>query len=750
MASPQFPLIDGKPAWRVSVEGSAGFQVVEHSNDFRLFHFPSAALLSWVLKLTDAANESLVVHHVFDLGDAESKKYLDLVARGGRLVLVIEGAGGFQKEISVGSAKLLRLLSQGTAYNGKLSSVNGSEAVRSFLELFNPAFRESGAEGAWSAVEKQIGLFASAKPSLAPSAPGSSSSADLGGDSQTARISGANRKPARKDESEPETAIHGAEFEPLLQAARPDLFRHNAFRIAELPVRAQNKDMDRRQKMIEMAAQTGASVPPGPYRALPLDGAVDAERLREAMNRLRDPVLRIIDELFWFWPLEGAGAGPDPAIALLSENQVRPAFETWKKLGLQGDAAGVAGHNLAVLCSAVALEFEDPAAAQALKDVTPKEAAVFWDLAFKGWKLVIDTDAFWERVEERIREINDPRLPTATSRRIRRTLPLALLSINARLAVQAAEKGNKEAAERHRKAMSQSGFDAALADRALRVASDPLRDRIGVLCSDAERDYQEDAERGHIVAVQLIKKAAPILAGIDSLFAKGNPTRAAAHDDVASRARLAIIQYGNAKSVDHEVVQLLGQALEVAEGESVRQLLQNDVATAQRLIKEAKENEIYAKCWFCKKAATHVESSATVDMYGNVTREWAPGGTKVKWQQNKLKIPRCQGCKAVHDKTNSISGTFAGVGAVLAGLAAIGLFFSSGGSKKGSDYAGLGCGGLVACAITALVFGGIGRMIGLMLSPGHVKRESIKTSFPSIKEAQELGWAIGTKPPGVQ
>lgn len=750
MASSQFPLIDGKPAWLVRVENPGSFQVADHSNDFRLFHLPGAALLSWVLKLTDSTNESLIVHHVFDPSDAESKKYLDAVGKTGRLLLVFEGEGGFRTEISVGSAKLSRLLSQGVQYNARLSALNGAEALRAFLEIFNPVFRESGAEAAWSAVEKQVGFVSTSKPAIAPSSSGSSSSAESGADSQTARISARPGKPARKEDSESETGIRGVDFEPLLAAARPDLYRHNAFRIAELPVNAQNRDMDRRQRMIDMAAQTGAAVPAGPYRALPLQETVDAEHLREAMTRLRDPVQRIIDEIFWFWPLDEAAGEKDPAIPLLAENQVRPAFESWKKLGLKGDSTGLATHNLAVLCHAIALELEDPQAAKALKDVKPQEAAIFWDLAYKAWKMVLDSDPFWDRVEARIREINDPRLPTATVRRIRRTLPLALLTINGRLAAQAAEKGNDADSERHRKAMAQSGFEPALVDRSLRGALDPLRDRIAVLCSTAEREYQEDGEKGAEVAERLFQQAQPLLAGIDSIFPAGNPTRQAAHDDVALRARLAIIQYGNSKEIDALVLKLLKRALEVAEGENARPVLENDIATAQRLIKEAKENEVYTKCWFCKKSAPDLALSSAVTMYGNVTRESTYGGTRVKWQQNTLKIPRCKRCKAVHDKTDSWAAWFAGIAVVATIITALVLFFGSPGRKGGGEYAGLGCGGLVACVIVGLIFAGIGRMVGLAASPGDVKRESIKTSFPSILEAQRLGWAIGDKPPGVQ
>jgi hypothetical protein len=748
MASSNFPVINGKPAWRVKVETPGGFRVGDHSNEFRLFHLPGAALLSWVLKLVDESSESLIVHHVFDLADPEMTSYLGLVATGGRLLLVFEGEGGFEKEISVGSAKLKRLVDQGVHYNGRLSTVNGPEALRVFLDLFNPVFREAGAEAAWSAVDKQVGFVSISKPVITPSTSDGSGSAEVGGESQTSRISGGKAKAARPEESESETSIHDADFGPLLSAARPEMYRRNAFRIAELPVNVPNKDLDRRQRMIEGAMKMGAAIQRGPYRALPFADSASPEFLGEAMSRLREPVQRIIDELFWFWPSENPAGGVDPPIALLSENQVRPAFEAWKKQGATGDPKGIATHNLAVLSHLTALELEEPDSAKALKDVKPEEAGGFWSLAYRTWKLILETEPFWKLLENRIGELNDPRLTTAASRRIRRTLPLALLSINARLAIQAAEKGDAAASDRHRQAMTHSGFDQALVERALRGAVDPLRDRITTLCSEAERDFLDDGEKGLEVGARLLKQAEPLLAAVDSLFPAGNSAREDAHDAVAARVRSAIVKYGNVKDLDNDVLKMLKMALGVAEGASARQAIESDMETVKRLIKEAKENEVYLKCWFCKSKAPDLKDSASVAMYGNVTREWRPGGARVKWQQNTLKVPRCPDCKRVHAKVVSWGTRFGAIGVALVILSALVILAKEPDAKD--KMAGLGCVGLVACIIVGLIFNGIGKAIGRSVTLGGAKPESEKMNFPSILEAKRLGWSVGTKPAGVQ
>src|SRR3712207_3919390 len=100
----------------------------------------------------------------------------------------------------------------------------------------------------------------------------------------------------------PEVEYEVSRGEILLEAARPELYRTNAFRVSELPVDADGRQLAKRQQVIELASNTGMPVPPGPGRALPLAATPDPDALRDAMQRLRDPERRLVDEFFWFWP----------------------------------------------------------------------------------------------------------------------------------------------------------------------------------------------------------------------------------------------------------------------------------------------------------------------------------------------------------------------------------------------------------------------------------------------------------------
>src|SRR2546421_7153005 len=101
--------------------------------------------------------------------------------------------------------------------------------------------------------------------------------------------------------------------ELLSQAARPDLYRINAFRVAQLHAGATPRELTRKLERIKMLAKLGgpAQEPAGP---LPLQPAPDLETMRAALERLRDPEVRLLDEFFWFWPQDFVAPAQDAAL----------------------------------------------------------------------------------------------------------------------------------------------------------------------------------------------------------------------------------------------------------------------------------------------------------------------------------------------------------------------------------------------------------------------------------------------------
>jgi hypothetical protein len=297
------------------------------------------------------------------------------------------------------------------------------------------------------------------------------------------------------------------ESEGLLRGVRPDLYRVNAFRLTQLPASATEREISRQLERIKMMARLGGgTLPAGP---LPLQPPPDLDAMRAATERLRDPEVRLLDEFFWFWSEQSNPAQHDAALGALGRGDLASARRTWQEALRSASPSGVALHNLAVLAHLLALDLEHRPAllGKPLDGYLSRLRDQSWLDALHHWKELLGHEGFWQRLRERIVELNEPQLSIDRADRIRAELPAALLGINAELAVQATEEGDLVTAARHRQLMSQSGFDAIDLDNALRWAVKPLRERIKVLCQTPAGPMQADNWR---VALELSARLDPL------------------------------------------------------------------------------------------------------------------------------------------------------------------------------------------------------------------------------------------------
>ena len=524
-------------------------------------------------------------------------------------------------------------------------------------------------------------------------------------------------------------------LEVLLEAARPDLYRLNAFRITELPVDASTRDVSRRQQMVEMARETGLSIPPGPGRALPMGNASDPEILAQAMQRLRDPERRLVDEFFWFWPHRLGQSQNDQALVALARGDAAAASRIWAEQEQAYSEANVSMHNLAVLAHAMALDLEQADAQDRLSPAVKKRHTLWWQQAFQRWRVLLDHEGFWSRLTARIRDLDDQRLTTGTARRLRATLPLALLSINAQLAVQAAESGAAAEAKRHLRIMEESGFERSVIDEAMRRTIEPVRQRIKALGQNSEAEANADPEHADAVTYRFLDQAKALLDILDCLLPVEHPTRQAMHDEVALTALRCQIAYGN-KTEDWAVsLDLLQRMLPLAAGKAARERLEENI----RIV------EGNQQCWFCGQGRPEEGAAIEVKMYGNVQRTpvFTGGGfgTRLQWQQTTIQVPRCARCKRAHSQVNN----FAAVGGVLGGLLGLCGCAALMSAERGADDAW--CGGVGVLALLASIGAAFGYGIGRLTLLKGIKPEEAKLQFPVIADRQKEGWQVGEKPP---
>ncbi len=530
-------------------------------------------------------------------------------------------------------------------------------------------------------------------------------------------------------------------WETLLHKATPGLYRGNAFRILELASDASAREIARRGEMLKMMERYGNGTPrkPGP---LALQPTPDEGVVRSSLQRLQDPEQRLVDEFFWFWPAQLGESKEDPCLKALAEGQLQEAFNAWRRAERNSSESNVSMHNIAVLTHLVALDHEVDSRSQARTEKQLQQRDKAWSAAFERWKVLLEYEGFWSRWSARIRDFDDPRLTTGTARRFRQSLPVAILTINAQLAVQAAERGDKSEAERHVQIAKNSGFEPRAIREATRRAVTPIRERVKLACQKAEADVEETPKQGDQTANRLLEQTRPLLQLLDFILGSSHPTRNGAHDEVATSLLRCQILFGNATEQWDASVNLLETALALVVSQSARTRLEENL----RIVKENhKYQQTYQTCWFCQKRSPDASSVIEIPMYGNVRKTYVYNGYRLEWNKLQVRIPRCSQCKAAQ----ASSGRNAGIGCLtgFAGAAA-GAIIGVIGGAVGGEIAGAAVAGF-------FIVGFIGLIVGLVIDDSQlnarlkelgIKPESAKDEFPGIKEMRGKGWSVGEGP----
>ena len=473
----------------------------------------------------------------------------------------------------------------------------------------------------------------------------------------------------------------------LAEAVGPLLYRRNAFRLTGLRVDASARDVRRKSDELTALARLGG-VASAASRAgsgpLPLDPPPDTDTVLTALEDLRDPARRLIQELFWLWPDDPA----DPAIAV---------------------------HNHAVLTHAQALDAEHAGA--------PERAAELWPAALDDWHAVIATDACWQWLDNRVRELADPRLTADTTTRLRKALPGALLSVNARLAVEALDAGRGDLIETHVRFITGSGMPTDAVDRALAAVAEPMLVRIRRDCRRVLDAVDTDlAEVPALVTAMLAGTARPLWV-LDRVYQPGVATRDGAHDDVALTALGGLIAAQRELADDRVTHELLSRAMEVAATEpAVNRIRENLDVVGQNLQ--------WSTCWFCSSPAPDVAHAHEAKMFGDVRRERIYNGTRVTWKSGSVKIPRCLDCARQHASNSKYAGLFTAA-IVLMVLLGVVLLCTP-----------VGWVGSLVCLAAAIALRVAGR-------PFYKPKSVVTTrilQFPIVVERVREGWQLGEKP----
>lgn len=522
-------------------------------------------------------------------------------------------------------------------------------------------------------------------------------------------------------------------FTPLLDLATPDLYRANAFRILDLNPKATSRDvrkkLDKAQKMQKLGGNLPASTGVAALSPPPTE-----EHLREAGQRLADPLRLLLDELFWFWPLT---ATRDLALEALKKNKMDVAVQLWTEAAALEKNGPLAIHNLAVLYHVVALDYEFEIISTKDKEYNHQYIIKYWEDALNYWHQVQQDDVFWNLYQNRVHELDDPRVTVKDVDLIRRDLPLTILSINSRIAVHAAETSDEETMMFHLDLISQSPYDEVTRNRALRDSITPISNRIKTLCRKARSDIEKSPKKGDDYFETLFEHTKPLMEIQNRVLGLDNPTRNENQDEIVLASLECIISYGN-ESEDwvrtRDMMRIL-QPLAVSMTTQERLNRNLDVITA---------NAADDACWFCETNPGNKKYEYEVKMHGDVQQEETYSGTNITWRHITITVPRCGRCAQAQSNRvwrSFYTGAFTGMILGACGMVGFNIYYWADISQEALTGAFLGAGvGAAAGAVLGLLFQSFFKL------PAGIKPVSMMNSFPRIREQQKMGWKFGARP----
>ncbi len=348
-------------------------------------------------------------------------------------------------------------------------------------------------------------------------------------------------------------------------------YRHNPFRLAGLHTDADSRQVRKRVTELEAAEKLGA--PLTRATALAVSPPPDAADVKAALNRLREPVNRLVQELFWLWPC----TDDDPALAALSRADTAGAERVW--LDRMGRDA-IAAHNIAVLRHIQGFE------------TSRGQAPETWLDALTAWACAVDDETVWQHLRERASRIDDRRLDAAAVEELRGALPVMLLRLQAALIVNATANDDFATADLHIAVLDRfaeqvrahpGAFDATAVDDARGWAVRKLAAHLKSIADEAHRaGAQRPAEAARAVDRMLDRARVPLRV-IDRLRPPSDPLGAGAHDDIVGTAIFCDIRHYNEVRDIASSVAMLERLGPIATTTAIRDRLSKEWSAAATL-----------------------------------------------------------------------------------------------------------------------------------------------------------------------
>ena len=367
----------------------------------------------------------------------------------------------------------------------------------------------------------------------------------------------------------------------LLEFATPTLYRRNAFRVLGLPVTATTRVIATQVQKLQVLASLGRSDPAlqGPFALKP---APTDEALRAADRQLSDPQLRLLHELFWFWPLSGAEAGGDAGYAALKAGDVSAADRQWQSAARQPQTRAAAIHNLAVLWHLLALSLERRLASDAANPSPTETLSKAWDRALAHWDEAVRTDQTWNALSARVLALDNNRLSPDFVQGLRSNLAYALVRINAHQALTYAQRGQSTMASAHIAWVLGSGLKMVDGSGFAKCIVDQAKTHLRRVIEDKDKLRLSEPSKGADSARELLNTLRPYGDLFEMLeSATADVSWHEIVDELADMATSCLIAFQNNKGDEGLCLELLKKTRQIAHREALRGRIEECIRTVE-------------------------------------------------------------------------------------------------------------------------------------------------------------------------
>lgn len=584
-------------------------------------------------------------------------------------------------------------------------------------------------------------------------------------------------------------------YEPLLKLADINLYKYNVFRVLGQPVDASEKTINREVKKIKKQLKHNIDIDSSQVIKLPKlpqeKYKFDEDLINGALSRIKEPEYRLIDELFWFWPLKQDDSFNDDGLSALKNGDFARSYSIWESLSNDGNYVAI--HNQAALLLYWVLQMESYAQQRELSKEQLKKKHILWQNVYDNWHACVLNDKIWGHLEARVNDIDDPRLKPNIALELRNNVILFLVYLNLELAIKVVLSNNVSLAEQYIEMINKSNIDELTIEKVkVEKVSQCIKD-FDYKLDEADNLTKQKPEKGLQTLIKLANHIRTDLLLLKVILTDDNPTFqnfvykkqevfkriARAHinfkyafaieesknypedgnsiaekmykdavqeikklkanipdcpdiisfisNEIANTMNISLVNYCY-NGGDPEVARrTLEKAYELASDEADKQVIKEGLDTL----------DTHYKCCFCKKNKYYDSSAYKLIIFKNVAPALLLNPSENDHQPEllELTLPRCFDCQEKHKKlvvVGSQEKNVGGVGIAFGGL--FGLFVS------------LPAQSFIFTLISMAFFTWIGITAGNFLGDKIKKKEWIdeanieEINFPLLEKLKREGW----------